>query len=314
MVVDPGAGVALRHSFDARTKCCTFTPTLANYLVGHALRTGGRGARSVRGRLHGDGAASPLGLRGTIEAPGVERFGRDPSLLCPHYEDGACSIWASREATCATWFCKHTRGAVGKALWNWVEQLLRVVERAVARHAALELGIPAAGLALDLPLAASAPGQRRHDRIGAPLGDVAIEVWGPWARREEEFFVACDELASRLSWPDVVRVGGSELLATQQVALAALRASQDASLPARVRLGQVRIVGASPSTVRLQAYSFLDPLEVPRELFDVLHWFEGRPLEEALASASEAAGEAVPPAAIRMLLDHEILVPEPSSA
>lgn len=291
------------HSFDARTKCCTFTPALANFLIGAALRGGGFGAASVRARVAAGVGLSPLGLSAEATSdPAV--FGRAPELVCPHYDAGSCSIWSAREATCATWFCKHARGAVGKAAWNRLEQLLRVVELAVARHAALELGVPPLGLSLSMPLASASLGAVRHD---LPDDGDPRSVWGEWSDRREELFVACDALASELSSSDVERVGGSELALARRIAHAALDLASDTTLPARVALGRMDVIALGPETVRVQAYSFLDPLDLPRRLFDVLHHFDGRPVEAALAAASAAAGESVPPGAIRALLDHGVL-------
>ena len=59
--------------------------------------------------------------------------------------------------------------------------------------------------------------------------------------------------------------------------------------------------------MRVQGYSHLDPLDVPRVLFDQLHHFDGRPLDEALRAASAAAGEEVPAGAIGMLVDFGVL-------
>lgn len=291
------------HSFDARTKCCTFTPALANFLIGAALRGGGVGAASVRQRVVAGVGLSPLGLGAEATSDPLV-FGRAPELVCPHYDAGSCSIWAAREATCATWFCKHARGAVGKAAWNRLEQLLRVVETAVARHAAIELGVPPLGLAHAMPLASGAHGAARHDL--ADDGDPR-SVWGDWSDRREELFVACDALALTLSPADVERLGGSELALALRVAGAALDVASEAALPARVGVGRMDVLSLGKDSVRVQAYSFLDPLDLPRRLFDVLHHFDGRPVEAALAAASAAAGEPVPPGAIRALLDHGVL-------
>ena len=59
--------------------------------------------------------------------------------------------------------------------------------------------------------------------------------------------------------------------------------------------------------MRVQGYSHLDPLVLPRVLFDQLHHFDGRPTEEARADASAAAGEEVPIDALAMLVDFGVL-------
>lgn len=296
-------------AFSPDTRCCTYLPTLANFLVGGALRDASpHGAASVRRRLaEGDGL-SPIGL--TVDPALVaaqhadrDRFGRDASLRCPHYEpvEGRCGVWAWREATCATWFCKHTRGERAKALWNRLHQLLSRLERAVAWHCAVALDIPPEALARMAPL------ERPH---GAPRADVLGSddaLWGRWTGDVEGYFLACAALAESLSPAEVLSLGGAEaraLVATVRLAQGQLL---DDSLPARVALGRAQVAGISAASVRVQGYSHLDPLEVPRALFDQLHHFDGRPIEEALRDASASAGEEVPPEAVGMLVDFDIL-------
>src|SRR5207253_3996635 len=68
-------------------------------------------------------------------------FGRAQALLCPYYdnEGGLCGIWRNRQSTCATWFCKHVRGAVGQRFWNALHALLAAVEDDLAGWCLVEL-------------------------------------------------------------------------------------------------------------------------------------------------------------------------------
>jgi hypothetical protein len=210
-------------------------------------------------------------------------------------------VWAWREATCATWFCKHTRAERAKALWNRLQQLLARLERAVAWHCAVTLGIPAGAVARMAPL------DRPH---GQPRADVTArdaELWGPWTGDVEGFFRACTGVAEALTPTEVMALGGPEARALAAVVRLAQEQLADDALPARVALGRAVVVGLSPGGVRVQGYSHLDPLDVPRALFDQLHHFDGRPLDDALRDASAAAGEEVPAAAVGMLLDFGVL-------
>ena len=300
----PGALV-----FSPDTRCCTYLPTLANFLVGGALREAtGHGPASVRRRLAAGDGVSALGI---IVDPTVvtathgdrERFGRDVTLRCPHYEPvtGRCGVWAWREATCATWFCKHTRGERAKALWNRLHQLLARLERAVAWHCALTLDLPPEAFALLSPL-------DRPDGPGrADVRVQEVDPWGRWSGDVEGFFRACADVAEALTPAAVLALGGAEALALAGTVQLARRQLLDDALPARVTLGRAQVVGLGPDSVRAQGYSHLDPLEVPRALFDQLHHFDGRPLDDALRAASAAAGEDVPAGAIGMLLDFGIL-------
>ncbi len=293
-------------SFSPETKCCTFTPGLANFLIGAILEAGGDGARTVRDRVSRGEGVSPLGLGAGTDPAGPDTFGRDLARKCPHLTSGGCSIWFAREATCSTWFCKHDRGALGKSLWNRVEQLLHAADRALALRVAIDLGIPAPGLAMDLPLVER--GRARHDWI-LQRGLDAAAVWGPWEERIEPFFRAALARAKLTSFDDLMAAGGSELAALREVAVALLVAHGDRTLPPRIRLGHLRVVEVLEDAVRVQSYSMFDPLLIPKKLFEVLRFFDGRPTAEAIERAGEAAGEPVPPGALRMLVDHEILHP-----
>lgn len=295
-------------AFSPDTRCCTYLPTLANFLVGGALRDAARsplGADSVRRRLAAGDGLSPLGLVADPAAHADrERFGRDASLRCPHYEPagGRCSLWAWREATCATWFCKHTRGERAKALWNRLHQLLARLERAVAWHCALALDVPAGALARMAPLD-HPRGEARADVL-AP-GDDAL--WGRWSGDLEGYFRACTAVAEALGPAEVLALGGAEARALALTVRLARAQLLDDALPGRLALGRAQVVGLSAGSVRVQGYSHLDPLEVPRALFDQLHRFDGRPTDEALRDASAAAGEEVPAGAVGMLLDFGVL-------
>lgn len=300
----PGAMV-----FSPDTRCCTFLPTLANFLVGGALRDAAPiAAASVRRRIADADGLSPLGLLAdhafvSSHHTDVVRFGRDASLRCPHYEPvgGRCGVWAWREATCATWFCKHTRGERSKALWNRLHQLLARLERAVAWHCALALDIPPEAIARLAPL------DQPH---GQPRADVLVSAgatWGRWAADIDGYFIACTAVAESLSPGDALALGGAEALALARTVRLAHAQLRDELLPSRLVLGRAQVVGLTADAVRVQGYSHLDPLTVPRVLFDQLHHFDGRPTDAALAAATVAAGEEVPADAVAMLVDFGVL-------
>jgi hypothetical protein len=317
MLPPPGETPTGGHWFNPGTRCCTYLPELANFLVGGALEDVEHpdGISSVRARMAEGVAVTPMGLlqgedfRSRYDGS-AETFGRSESLLCPHYDDGRCTVWRHREATCATWFCKHTRGAVHKAFWNRLHQLLRTAERDLARHCAVELGVPVEGLAMMHPMYAMDGTLRTHDVVPTDRPtDPSLygRLWGQWAGREEAYYRACYRIVEPLSWAEVMAASGSELRALAPVVRHALGVTRDESMPARVLLGGLNVVSLSAAHVRVQGYSFLDPLDLPRKLFDVLHHFDGRPLADAIATASAAAGEPVPEGAVRMLIDFGVL-------
>jgi hypothetical protein len=316
---DPAA-----HYFNPRVKCCTFLPSLPNFLVGRILLDPdpglAPGRASVEARIAAGVGLTPLGLGRSAAQdahdPG-SGFGHDEALLCPHYvqEGGLCGIWPHREATCATFFCKHVRGAAGAAFWNALHRLLQSVEQALAWHCleALDVGpvavsilLDAAGDSLDAVIA------RRPDGTFTPEGRRAI--WGDWAGRERAFYEAAAGLVETMSWGEILERGGPQVrLHARRVSDAHARVQMPTVPAGPLRLRPLGVSVLGTASVRITTYSSHDPISIPRELFDALPRFDGRPTVEALRSIEEEDGLQVELAVVRHLLDFEVLTPSGES-
>jgi hypothetical protein len=149
------AATASLTLFDPDTKCCTYVPTLPNFLVGLILNDDDpaaiAGRTSIERRIAAGIGVTPLGLQSDpryaliYKHAGGELFGRTSGLRCPHYlpaDGGQCGIWRHRNAVCTTWFCKHERGRVGQRFWDALLVLLTLVERHLGLWAANELDEP----------------------------------------------------------------------------------------------------------------------------------------------------------------------------
>lgn len=299
---DPGA-----HTFAAETKCCTHLPSLPNFLVGAALaepprdEVATRGVASLRARIAAGRHVTPLGLFASPSADAEEArvaagggFGRVAAMRCPHYVDasgGLCGIWAWRNATCVTWFCKHERGLRAHRAWRALEQLLRGVEAAVARHCLLALGLPAEAI-MHVMDDEARDGERLTE------GGSSADRWGPWAGREEAFFVACAEVAAGLSWDDVLRLGGAQLALRARVARHLRDALSRAAIPSRLRAMPLTGAVFDRDYARVATYSRLDPVSLPYPLLAALWRFDGRETEEVRAEIEREHG---------LLLDDEVL-------
>src|SRR5579863_3280623 len=110
--------------FSPQTKCCTYLPEIANFLVGRILADASPdaafGRATVEARIDAGVEVTPLGLQKTplfslVYRASPASFGHATSMRCPHYvvDGGRCGVWRHRESTCATWFCKFARGANG---------------------------------------------------------------------------------------------------------------------------------------------------------------------------------------------------------
>ena len=107
--------------YSPSTKCCTYLPELANFLVGRILSDGdpeaAAGRATIEARIAKGVGVTPLALHRTPGTTLLYRaspgsLARPSRCAAPHYlEDGGrCGVWRHRESTCATWFCKYGRG------------------------------------------------------------------------------------------------------------------------------------------------------------------------------------------------------------
>jgi len=315
----PGASAEGLLHFDARSKCCTYVPTLPNYLVGRILRdpspTMAAGRASVTARLAHAATTTPLGLDAPpaftllYGAGGAATFGRAVDLRCPHYltDSGGCGIWAHRQSVCATWFCKYDRGEVGQRFWAALRHLLDALERALVVHCVrtLEPGVAALRLTADRRLRPVPAVTAGH--LGADGEPDVTAVWGRYAGRQAEYFGACAELVEAMAWTDVLRAGGAEVALAADLAAAAYDALVHPARPVAPRASGCTVMPGDGASSQVVGYSGYDPLELPTSLVQVLHVFDGRPTRQAPAAA-RGAGVGVAVQVVRRLVDFGILV------
>jgi hypothetical protein len=323
MCARPGEPAAEGATFySPSTKCCTYLPALANFLVGRVLgddsAAAAEGRRTVEARIDAKLEVTPLGLGRTrlftllyAQSPGG--FGHAQALLCPHYlAGGRCGVWQHRESTCATWFCKHERGAVGKTFWRRLHELLLAAETAVSRACLLDIGIDRGSLERLFPPIANergGPGLSAAELDGVPDEPAYATLWGRWAGRERELYRRAAAIVDDLSWPQVLAKGGAELEVLAHLARAAYADLANREPPARVRHKPLKVLYTSPTRARLATYSPLDPLALPRTLVDVLHRFDGGDTSATLATIAAEDGLRLAPAVVRKLVDFAILEP-----
>jgi len=212
MAPPPGEQARPGAYVDPRLRCCTYFPDLPNFLVGRILADEGPALAAGRARVAaslGSVTCTPRGLHPPAAWRLLYReaaegfFGRARSLLCPYYleEGGLCGIWRHRRSTCATWFCKHVRGAVGLRFWNTLHALLSAVEQQLAGWCIVQLDPGPEALRRCFAF----PGERNEPRLDAAQLDDAADptgrraLWGRWHGREREYFEECARRVSALS-------------------------------------------------------------------------------------------------------------------
>lgn len=317
-MLPPADAVPGAHYFHPATKCCTYVPALANFLVGGVLAGDeSEGRISVEARLDSGVGVLPLGLAQPptfavlYSQTGVESFGRSPSIRCPHYlpATGACGIWQHRPSVCSTWFCKHARGASGRHFWMALHRLLSDLEPRLARWCVLELDPGAEAVAHLMALGGPGSEARPPALDDLAAARVPPAVWGRWRGREREFYRECASLVAALSWAEAATIGGIDTRAFAVAARHVFAAQAATELPSRLRVGPFTVLSMSASGCWVSGYSGFDPLDVPRALLDALPAFDGRPTAAALAGIESVHRLRLEPALVRRLVDFEILKP-----
>jgi Fe-S-cluster containining protein len=272
--------------FRPDTKCCTFHPRLPNYLVGGLLADEdpriAEGRRRMEARLASRVGVTPEWLHPprtfTLLYDGARRaFGRARGLRCPFYavEEGACTIWAHRDAVCSTYFCKYEAGADGRRFWTSVKELVSLVEIQLSRAALLEL---APELLDREPGTRPGPGPVGPEDIdGAPPPEEEYAAsWGAWAGRERELYLACHRFVGGLGADELSALLGLDGRIARRAVTRALDAMRSTALPPVLRLDPGATVSwLSDGTVALGGYSELEAVALPGEAYRLLVRFTG---------------------------------------
>lgn len=313
------------YYFDPSVKCCTYFPDLPNFIVGMILADEGPGGeagrRSIQARFESNVPVTPLGIgRSPAEAFQYQltaeagAFGRNPDLRCPHYVEvgtGQCGIWKYRNSVCATWFCKHVRGRVGHRFWKTVQQLLAHVEMDLMHWCIAESDLSADALCRLLPSVGTElddAARTETPRLDGALSEpVRVAVWGNWVNREAEFFVECGRKVAHLSWHEVEKACGPALKSYERITADAYRRLRAGDLPKRLRAVSFEVDSQTANFYRVNTYNALDPVDVPRELMQALHFFDGRPTLHALEAIASDTGLHFDESTIRTLVDFGVL-------
>lgn len=310
--------------FSPRTKCCTYQPRLANFLVGRALADRdfafSAGRATIDRRIDSGVGVTPLGLETAaayhlLYGHGSAGFGHAESMRCPHYLEeggGRCGIWRHRNSICTTWFCKYERGATGLAFWERLRDLLMAVETDVAAWCVLQCGLDADAIGVLFSFRRK-PEERERlssaDLDGKADPKAARKLWGTWLGREREFYRECAERVEPLTWKDVLRISGPVVDARARVARQAFETLLREDLPARLTAGPFQIVSSGHEGVRAVSYLGTDPLDLAPAVLEVLPYFDGRPTTEALSAIRRDLGMKVDKDLVRKLADFQLLVP-----
>jgi hypothetical protein len=321
--------IADRLFFTKDSKCCTYSPSLPNFLAGSILADSAAsmvtGRSSLTTRLQNDSGASPLGVLPTpvynlLYRHSQQAFGQNSSLRCPHLDSasGTCSIWSYREPTCITWFCKHVRGKIGQTFWMALQVFLTSINKELALWAVLQLDIGSDALACLggwRERVTHSENLQPHEIDSRQNAKAARKIWGRWWGRETEFYVECARLVSGLDFPDIVKICGPEVEVSVRLLRQAHARLGNKKIPTHLKLGRFKVEAGGPDTVRVWSYSRLDPLDVPVQVFKVLVGFNVESTADVLSEINSEAGPGMQldSRMLRTLIDFGILEESPDS-
>lgn len=313
----PSGGAAV---FRSDTKCCSLVPAIPNFLVGQVLRDsapeGENGRESILARIEDAVSVTPLALSmpatfTILYKAGPGAFGKSRSFRCPHFVDldgGKCGVWQHRSAVCATYFCKHARGWVGREFWSELRELFNLAEYELSLWSAVSLGLEPDCISalLQMRLASVA------DRLPAELMESERETsmlrfWGGWRGREIEFYKKCSALVSSLTWTQVLNLCGATLRVRQSLVERAYERLISRKVPRRLACAALTSYPMGRSFVRVSTYSPLDPLLLSEKVFAVLHYFDGSPTNETLERIAAESNTVLSEELVRTLVDYGLL-------
>jgi hypothetical protein len=304
-----GSAGGSRVVFSPTVKCCSYLPTLANFLAGRALT--GPGRAGVLGRIDRRSGITPLGVGlDPVQAHRVLQaqpsFGRSDEVLCPHFQagTGGCGIWESRNAVCSTWFCKYERGEVSLRFWHAVRDLLMAAEERLGYWCLTGADLPDEQIAAVLEYRARV---REAIHQGAPVAaDPEAQyalTWGSWQGREEEWFSYCARKVSAITPEELAEL----MHGVRHLAAAVTQARELGELPDRLSFAPAEVIDDDPQQLGLVGYSAYDPLTVPSEMLAPLRLFDGRPTAEVLDEMAARHGLRLGPGVLGELRDFGVL-------
>ena len=216
------------------TKCCTYQPTLVNFLLGGvftdddvSLRLG---KERILNQIKARSGVTPYGIIPSLsyikrekEANSIDFWLRPHKLVesirCPYSYEGLCTIWKYRENLCVTFFCSSIAGVTGKTFWKKVNTYLKMAETSLAQYAMLQLGWPPSKIKTDAVTAADF----KFEEENGIINDAKYAVlWGDWIGREEEFYRSCFNIIKNIDARTYKQITGQ----TREILEASIRDTQ----------------------------------------------------------------------------------------
>jgi hypothetical protein len=302
--------------FRPDTKCCTYHPTLPNFLVGAVFSDASSAMEPARAALRAKIAgrigisprwvAAPRKYLVLLHAARESSFGRSEALLCPYYarESGTCGIWRYREVICATFFCKHTLGALGHSFWTAVKRLVAHAEARLAEHVAREVGPSTWEPSV-------ARGKLTREDLEDRPPESYAKMWQGWEGREEEFYVECARRVSAMKPEDAAPfVQDEEGRAIADEVRALHERLRQPEIASHLALSPDLVVEPGEAGVGVTSYSRYDSFFLSTALYEALGKFtHAEPVSAVLERLKREHGIELPDGLLLQMQLQGIVVP-----
>lgn len=274
--------------FEIKTKCCTYIPSIPNFLAGMILKQ--NEAVEVFESYLDRADIRPHGVRPHEEFtkqyhPASPLFGRNLNWRCPYYlekEGGLCGIWQMRNARCATWFCKHLRGEISRSFWTAIETLLTSIEKSLSCWCIHELEAGSVEFREAFPFEiGKQPFATWIKQQAFYQMSIRTEwAWGKWFNREREFFIQAGSLVHPLTWQHVTAICGRGIAPLLENVLDSYETLQNTQFPETIRIASFEQTDVDESEVRIWNGNPYDTITLPKHTLRLLHRMSGRKIDE----------------------------------
>lgn len=186
------------QGYNPRSKCCTYFPSVSNFLLGSALSLCEESTKKEISRLIGSGYILPEGL---IPGPGrqalaIEEYekglwGKSEKVICDllRKDNATCSIHPFRNSVCSTWYCSY-ENEESEVSWQSLRNTISHCETAISQYSLESVGFDIDSYIKRFDLwADNIPKSFIHGTNNWSLA-LRRDLWGEWYGRELELILA----------------------------------------------------------------------------------------------------------------------------
>jgi Fe-S-cluster containining protein len=263
-------------------KCCTFYPTIPNYLIGAILNSNDKmfehGQNVIKKLIEKGSNVFPTGIHQPkdykllYDAASTRGFGKSKALLCPFYNKtlNNCSIWKYRNSTCSTFFCKYVNGKDGNDFYLSLKEYLQNTETAISNYILLKQGFTSTEI-IELREHVKNNKITHFDLDGRKNIHQYTNHWKAFDGKEIEFYIESYKIASELNEKDFTEIGGIDLEIKLGKAEKAYKSMINPVLPEKLLVNPDLSVFKTPDN----NYKINNAFEISEDLYNSILFFDG---------------------------------------